>query len=380
MAHLGDATAVRGRVLVIERDAGVRRLHTRFLAEAGFDVSLVADGPGALGLLATRPFDAVLGNIERPEEDAVEIVRRVRRIDPDVPLVLVTAGPLLEGAASGEPGALRMLAKPVDLGELERVLVQAVELRHRARDGVLPPRPAHAPAGGPALQAAFERALGTLWMAFQPVVRVSTGTVYGYEAFLRSRDLSLLGPEAVLDAAVRLGRVDDLWRRAHALVAAALPRAPAGALFFLNVQPHELAAEAILDPGAPLAAHAARCVLDLGDRDAVDPSACARGAALRAGGFRIAIVLHAARAGVLDGPPADVVKLGRTLVRQLDRDPLRRRQVALIREICDAAGVEVVAEGVETAEERDALAALGCDLMQGYLFARPGPAFPEALV
>jgi EAL domain-containing protein (putative c-di-GMP-specific phosphodiesterase class I) len=36
----------------------------------------------------------------------------------------------------------------------------------------------------------------------------------------------------------------------------------------------------------------------------------------------------------------------------------------------------VVAEGVESPEERDMLIDLGCDLLQGYLFARPAPAFP----
>jgi len=39
-------------------------------------------------------------------------------------------------------------------------------------------------------------------------------------------------------------------------------------------------------------------------------------------------------------------------------------------------GLYVIAEGVETREERDAAIELGCDLLQGFLFARPGPAFP----
>jgi EAL domain-containing protein (putative c-di-GMP-specific phosphodiesterase class I) len=40
-------------------------------------------------------------------------------------------------------------------------------------------------------------------------------------------------------------------------------------------------------------------------------------------------------------------------------------------------GVTVVAEGIEVVEERDTLVELGCDLLQGYLLARPGRAFPE---
>ena len=57
----------------------------------------------------------------------------------------------------------------------------------------------------------------------------------------------------------------------------------------------------------------------------------------------------------------------------------RPRQKILIRSMARLAsdlGALVVAEGVETPEERDALAPLGCELMQGYLFARPAEGFP----
>jgi EAL domain-containing protein (putative c-di-GMP-specific phosphodiesterase class I) len=44
--------------------------------------------------------------------------------------------------------------------------------------------------------------------------------------------------------------------------------------------------------------------------------------------------------------------------------------------LCRELGVLVVAEGIETPAERDMLVELGCDLLQGFLFARPGPPFP----
>jgi EAL domain-containing protein (putative c-di-GMP-specific phosphodiesterase class I) len=44
--------------------------------------------------------------------------------------------------------------------------------------------------------------------------------------------------------------------------------------------------------------------------------------------------------------------------------------------LCKDLGLEVVAEGVEVPAERDTLIELGCDLLQGYLFAKPGPPFP----
>ena len=44
--------------------------------------------------------------------------------------------------------------------------------------------------------------------------------------------------------------------------------------------------------------------------------------------------------------------------------------------MCKELGITVTAEGIETPEERDAVVGAGCDLLQGYLFAKPGDAFP----
>jgi EAL domain-containing protein (putative c-di-GMP-specific phosphodiesterase class I) len=100
--------------------------------------------------------------------------------------------------------------------------------------------------------------------------------------------------------------------------------------------------------------------------------------ALRRQGFRIAVDdLGAGYAGltcIADLAP-DVVKVDMSLVRGLDRDPMRRRLVRAITDLSVELGIRTVAEGVETAAERDALEAMGCDLMQGFLFARPAPGF-----
>ncbi len=58
--------------------------------------------------------------------------------------------------------------------------------------------------------------------------------------------------------------------------------------------------------------------------------------------------------------------------------PLKRDIVAALVDMARRSGIVVVAEGVETVDERDTLVDLGCDLLQGYLFAKPGPPFPTA--
>jgi EAL domain-containing protein (putative c-di-GMP-specific phosphodiesterase class I) len=55
---------------------------------------------------------------------------------------------------------------------------------------------------------------------------------------------------------------------------------------------------------------------------------------------------------------------------------IRQRLIGSMATLCKEMGMRVVAEGVEVVEEGESVRALGCDLVQGYLYARPGPPFP----
>jgi EAL domain-containing protein (putative c-di-GMP-specific phosphodiesterase class I) len=79
--------------------------------------------------------------------------------------------------------------------------------------------------------------------------------------------------------------------------------------------------------------------------------------------------------------PISVLKIDRSFVNRLGTDP---QDDAIVRSIVTLArdlGMQVVAEGIETAEQLSTLRALGCDYGQGYLFSRPRPSHEaEALV
>jgi EAL domain-containing protein (putative c-di-GMP-specific phosphodiesterase class I) len=75
--------------------------------------------------------------------------------------------------------------------------------------------------------------------------------------------------------------------------------------------------------------------------------------------------------------PIDCIKVDRAFVVDLGRTGRHEPIVPAILAIAQSLGAGVVAEGVETGEQRRALLALGCSRMQGYLFSRPLP--PEAL-
>ena len=96
-------------------------------------------------------------------------------------------------------------------------------------------------------------------------------------------------------------------------------------------------------------------------------------------GFQIAIDdLGAGYAGLTSFAllEPEIVKLDMTLVRDVHKQSTKQKLIRSMTALCKDMGMMVVGEGVENAEERDALVELGCDLLQGYLFAKPAAPFP----
>jgi EAL domain-containing protein (putative c-di-GMP-specific phosphodiesterase class I) len=101
---------------------------------------------------------------------------------------------------------------------------------------------------------------------------------------------------------------------------------------------------------------------------------------LRSLGYRLAIDdLGAGYAGLSSVATLepDFVKLDMSLVRDLGGSPIRQSLVTSMVTTCRDNGMRLVAEGVETIHELSKLTELGCDLLQGYHFARPSPGFEK---
>jgi DNA-binding response OmpR family regulator len=78
------------RILVVDDDSVVRDLMGRYLVRDGFDVQTAADGSSALQAYRPGAFDLLLLDVMLPEVDGMEILRRVRQLDP-VPVIVLTA-------------------------------------------------------------------------------------------------------------------------------------------------------------------------------------------------------------------------------------------------------------------------------------------------
>lgn len=374
----------RPRVLLVDDDEHLLRATARSLKQ--FQVTAVASGAEAVDAVKAVVFDVVVSDIHMPEMTGLDLLRGIREADLDVPVVFFTGSPQLETAVRAiEFGALRYLSKPVELPLLIETIEGATRLSRLARIRRQVVEALEAP-GKPigdlaGLHVHFERALDALWMAYQPIVRLSDGAVVAYEALLRSREERLPHPGAILDAAERLGRLPDLGRAIRARIELPPPETAPGASVYVNLHPHDLLDPDLYDPEAPLSRIAGRVVLELTERATLDgiPDASARIARLRALGYRLALDdLGAGYAGLSSFATLnpEVVKLDMSLVRGVEKDPVRRRLIRAMIDLCDDLDAKVIAEGVETASERDALLALGCQLFQGYLFARPAAGFP----
>jgi EAL domain-containing protein (putative c-di-GMP-specific phosphodiesterase class I) len=209
-------------------------------------------------------------------------------------------------------------------------------------------------------------------------VSASGGHVFGYEALLRCHEPTIPNPQTFLRAAERLSRSRELGRRIRASVAATKARLATGHPFFVNLHAQDLSDEDLYSREAPLTRFAREVVLEVTERTALEdvPDLRERAQALREMGFRLAVDnLGAGYAGfaTLACLEPNFVKLDRALVNGIDAEPHTGKLVGSFCVLSHELGIQVVAEGIETAGEGETLTSLGCDLLQGYLFGRPGP-------
>ncbi len=123
-------TTTRGHILLVEDEPKLLRSYSDRLGAAGFAVTKAPGGLEAVHLLKARTFDAVLIDLVMPKVDGLSVLRHVRELGPDVPVVLMSdkAHRRSEHRAKAE-GALEFLVKPIDGETLARAMAQAIRSR-----------------------------------------------------------------------------------------------------------------------------------------------------------------------------------------------------------------------------------------------------------
>jgi EAL domain-containing protein (putative c-di-GMP-specific phosphodiesterase class I) len=329
----------------------------------------------------------VLTDVAMPKMGGIELLRVARERDLEIPVLLMTGAPDVNSAIEAvRHGACEYIIKPFESARLVSLVRRAVDLSRLAkakREAMRELGSTRPEAGDRAgLEVTLVRAIETLWMAYQPIVDYPRRRIFGYEALLRSAEHALPNPGAVIEAALRLGRLEDVGRAARAAAALPMGDTPSDVLLFVNLHARDLEDPTLTDPASALTAIAPRVVLEITERASLDGvhEAKARVHALRELGFRIAIDdLGAGYAGLTSFAmlEPEFVKLDLSLVRDVHASAVKQKLVGSMSALCRDMGIAVIAEGIESTHERDCLLGLGCELLQGYLIARPGRAFPE---
>jgi EAL domain-containing protein (putative c-di-GMP-specific phosphodiesterase class I)/FixJ family two-component response regulator len=376
------------QVMVVEDHGFQRRMALRLLSELGIEsVHEAADGIAALELLQRlpQPPDVVLVDLDMPGMDGIEFIGHVaqQRLARGVALVSALDAALLNTVQTmARAYGLRVLGiveKPLTADKL-RTLLTTYEERRQGDDDDEPVE-----VGLDEVRAALLR--GELLPWFQPQVEFGNGKVVSVEALARWRrgDGHIVRPLQFVPLLEREGlaqRLTDLMLEQACLWKRRWDEEGLRLHLSVNVSPSTLA-----DPAA--ADHYQQMVQDHG----VDPrevvleitesslmADAARGlgalARLRLKGFGLSIDDFGtgySSLAQLSQIPFTELKIDQGFVSGAHTEPRKRAVIEASLELARKLELEVVAEGVETTEDWQMLAELGCGMAQGYLIAKPVP-------
>lgn len=214
-------------------------------------------------------------------------------------------------------------------------------------------------------------------VALQPIVNLNTGEIVSVEALARFSDGR--SPDKWFSEATSLGLGTALELAAIEGAMARMSELPRSASLNVNVSAATASTPALSKTLAN--APVGRVVLEITEHVPVTdyPALAAALAGLRARGVRVAVddagAGFASMQHVLRLQP-DVVKLDASLVRGMDSEPAQRALVSALVSFASETGCSLVAEGIETAGELDAVRALGVTCAQGFHLGMPEAAGP----
>jgi diguanylate cyclase (GGDEF)-like protein len=240
------------------------------------------------------------------------------------------------------------------------------------------------------LEEDLRRAIGCeeLRVYYQPQVRISTGETVGFEALVRWEhpERGLLAPAEFISLAEETGMIIPLgrWVLAEACRQVRIfreqlpPDAPLR--ISVNLSAHQFRHPELVEEVSAILSETGTdprdLALEITESVMMKKGPKAVGILRALKGLGLTLVMDDFGTGYssityLKNFPVDVLKMDRSMVEGMDRDPQNRALVSATIDLAHTLGLEVVAEGVETAAELDKLRSRGCDIAQGYYCQRP---------
>ncbi|MEW5990152.1 MAG: EAL domain-containing response regulator [Chloroflexota bacterium] len=384
------------RILVIDDEPANTTILDRLLRQAGYaEVAITNDSRLAVDLYERFGPDIVLLDLHMPEIDGYAILGQLA--DPQrqgirPPVIVLTA----DATRAARERALRMgaadfITKPLD--HLEVLLRIRSQLATRFLELELLGRNVNLELTVSELaeqlgdrerreQERLERAAdvrqalepGGIVPVFQPIVDLESGKPIGFESLARFTIEPIRSPDVWFAMAADVGLLEELELAAIREAVARIELLPRGTYLSLNLSPATAGAanlEATLE-GLP----GELTVLEVTEHAQVPDYLALREALapFRARGVRLAVddagAGFASLRHILHLEP-DIIKLDISITRNVDSDRSRRALAAALASFGEEMGIELVAEGIETRPELEALRALGVHRGQGYYIGRP---------
>ena len=209
-------------------------------------------------------------------------------------------------------------------------------------------------------------------VVYQPLVDLKTRKIFAYEALVRSQAPEFDSPPSLFAAAVQHACTGELGRIIREMAVAGCPSFP----LFLNIHPAELNDKFVVQPDDPIFQHGEDVYLEITEGVPLSHFALCQSILREVRGRGVYLVVDDLGAGysnlkyIADLHPR-VVKLDRDLIMGLVKDTRMFKLVSAIVVLCRELDAMVVAEGIETPEELEAVIDAGARFGQGYLLAKP---------
>lgn len=121
------------QILVVDDEPNLRRVLSALLVRDDYDVVMAEDGAQALDILNEHHIDMVLTDLRMPKVDGMELLRRALAIDPEMPVVIITAHGTVDNAVEAlKTGAFDYITKPFDQAEVRTIVKKALRTRDLA--------------------------------------------------------------------------------------------------------------------------------------------------------------------------------------------------------------------------------------------------------
>lgn len=125
------------KILVIDDDPSIRNMLAIVLKKNGYDVTSKESGKTGLEKLKKESFDLIISDIKMPDINGIELLKKIKAINPEIPVIMITAFASANDAVEAmKLGAEDYVTKPFNLDELKIIINRAIYKKNMEKENI----------------------------------------------------------------------------------------------------------------------------------------------------------------------------------------------------------------------------------------------------